>query len=146
MERGYSSDRCLEELCVSNPEVVSTIHKEYIAAGARLIETNSFGANAIRLSKYGLEERASEFACAAAKLAVDAARGSDVAVAGSVGPLGIVTDQAKERGIDRRTVFRDQMTGLFATALLLVLVVTLMNVVAIVVRNRLRRKYATSAV
>jgi methionine synthase I (cobalamin-dependent)/5,10-methylenetetrahydrofolate reductase len=112
MERGYTLDRCLEELCVSNPEVVSRIHADYIAAGARFIETNSFGANACRLSKYGFEERVVEIAGAGARLAVEAARGSDVVVAGSVGPLGISADQAREQGIDRKMVFRDHITAL----------------------------------
>ena len=57
MERGVTERQCFEELCLSRPELVSEIHGEYVAAGARVIETNTFGANAIRLARYGLEHR-----------------------------------------------------------------------------------------
>ncbi len=144
MERGYSLDRCLEELCVSNPEVVSKIHSDYIAAGARLIETNSFGANAVRLSKYGLEERVSEIACAAAKLAVDAARGSDVAVAGSVGPVGIAAEQAKEQGIDRKTVFRDQMMALLEGGVSVLMLETFLDFEELLLALEVKTSIATT--
>lgn len=112
LDRGHSLERCLEELCVSEPERVQEIHGQYIAAGARLIETNTFGANAVRLERFGLEGRVAEFNAAAAKLALAAARGKDVYVAGSVGPLGITADEAQARGIDREAVFREQITAL----------------------------------
>jgi homocysteine S-methyltransferase len=48
LDRGVPVDRCLEELCVSEPDRIQGIHDEYIAAGARVIETNTFGANAVR--------------------------------------------------------------------------------------------------
>jgi len=47
---GVPPGRCLEELCVSKPEIVRGIHEAYLAAGSRVIETNSFGANAVRLA------------------------------------------------------------------------------------------------
>src|SRR5690349_20598493 len=89
MERGDPLERCFEELCVSNPDIVRGIHEDYIAAGARVIETNTFGANAVRLAKHGFERRVSEINWSAAQLARDSARGKNVYVAGSVGPLGI---------------------------------------------------------
>lgn len=112
LDRGVPVDRCLEELCVSDGEKVRRIHEEYIAAGARVIETNTFGANAVRLSRFGFEERATEINRAAARLASDAARGKDVWVAGSIGPLAITEDEAASRGIDRAAVFREQATAL----------------------------------
>src|SRR5271163_5322222 len=60
MSSGVPIDVCFEELNVSGPEVVSRIHDSYVAAGARLIETNTFGANASRLAKHGLENRVRE--------------------------------------------------------------------------------------
>ena len=78
MEAGISIDRNFEELCVSQSDLVSGIHAQYVAAGARVIETNSFGANAVRLAKHGLEHRVNEINWSAAQLAKDAARGMRV--------------------------------------------------------------------
>ena len=65
---------CFEELCLSRPELISQIHAEYRAAGARVIETNTFGANAVRLGRYGLSNRVNEINWQAAQLARQAAR------------------------------------------------------------------------
>ena len=89
LDQGLPMESCFEEVCVSDPDRVRAIHRDYIAAGARVIETNTFGANGVRLSRFGFENRVSEFNRAAAKLAKDTAAGKDVCVAGSVGPLGI---------------------------------------------------------
>ncbi len=112
LEDGVPLERCLEELCLSEPARVKTVHEAYIAAGARVIETNTFGANAVRLDRFGLGERTREINAAAARLAQQAAHGKDVCVAGSVGPLGITADEAQTRGIDRAAVFSEQVTGL----------------------------------
>lgn len=112
IEAGIPLERCFEELCVSRGELIAGIHEQYIAAGARVIETNSFGANAVRLEKYGLANRVNEINWAAAQLAKQSARGKDVFVAGSVGPLGLSAEQAAEHGIDRRAVFQEQIGAL----------------------------------
>ena len=112
LEAGVPIERCFEELCVSQPDVIRGIHEKYVAAGARLIETNSFGANAARLAKYGFEHRVNEIAWTAAKLAREMARGKDIWVAGSVGPLGLSEEQAKAEGIDRKAVFQEQIGAL----------------------------------
>ncbi len=113
MEQANASfERCLEEFCLSAPEIVTKVHTQYIDAGARVIETNSFGANAARLDRYGLDNKVNEINWTAAQLAKQAARGKNVYVAGSVGPLGLADDQARERGINRRDLFRDQIGAL----------------------------------
>ncbi len=113
MEAGVPPEHCFEELCVSAPEKILRIHEEYIAAGARVIETNSFGANKVRLEKHGLDDRVNEINWSAARLARDAVRGKGgVYVAASVGPLGITAEQAAERGIDRKAVFMEQVGAL----------------------------------
>ncbi len=109
---GRSPGECLEELCVSQPDLVRGLHDQYIAAGARIIEANSFGANALRLAKHGHEHRVSEINWSAAQLAKDAAKGHDVYVAGSVGPLGITAAEAKAQGIDRHAIFTEQIGAL----------------------------------
>jgi homocysteine S-methyltransferase len=112
LDRGVPVDRCLEELCVSEPDRIRAIHEEYIAAGARVIETNTFGANVVRLARFGFENRVREINKAAVALARQAARGKDVCIAGSVGPLGITESEAEERGIDRAECFREQIAAL----------------------------------
>ena len=66
LEEGVPFERCLEELCLSEPERVRKIHDAYVAAGARVIETNTFGANAVRLERFGFGERTHEINAAAA--------------------------------------------------------------------------------
>src|SRR6476469_4194951 len=102
---GIPISQCLEELCLSTPGRIQSIHEEYIAAGARVIETNSFGANAVRLSEFGLEAKVDEINRAAVRVARNAAKGKGVYVAGSVGPLGITGDEAARRGINRTECF-----------------------------------------
>lgn len=109
---GVPPGRCLEELCVSDPDLVRGVHERYIEAGARLIETNSFGANAVRLAQHGCEHRVSEINWTAAQLAKDVAKGKGVYVAGCVGPLGITAEEAAARGIDRHEVFTEQIGAL----------------------------------
>jgi homocysteine S-methyltransferase len=109
---GIPLERCFEELCVTEPERIETIHREYVVAGARVIETNTFGANAVRLERFGLEGRVVEINRAAVQVAAKAARGKNVYVAGSVGPLGISGEEAAARGIDRAHCFREQLEAL----------------------------------
>jgi methionine synthase I (cobalamin-dependent) len=109
---GIPLERCFEELCVTEPDRIETIHRQYITAGARVIETNTFGANEVRLERFGLEGRVVEINRAAAQVAAKAARGKDVYVAGSVGPVGISGEEAAARGIERREVFREQVGAL----------------------------------
>src|SRR2546428_7067721 len=54
-ERGIPFDQCFDELNRSQPERVEAVHRDYLAAGAELIETNTFGANGVRLASHGLE-------------------------------------------------------------------------------------------
>jgi homocysteine S-methyltransferase len=112
LEAGIPLTRCFEELCVSEPDRIRAIHEEYIRAGARVIETNSFGANAVRLGEFGFQGRVAEINRAAAKRAREAAGNGEVYVAGSVGPLGITGEEAAQRGIDRASCFREQIGSL----------------------------------
>ncbi|MEY2479086.1 MAG: methionine synthase / methylenetetrahydrofolate reductase [Verrucomicrobiota bacterium] len=127
LEAGVPLERSFEELCVSEPDRIRTIHQEYIAAGARVIETNTFGANAVRLERFGLESRVSEINRAAVRVARGAAKNKNVYVAGSVGPLGITADEAKARGIDRAECFREQIAALLEEDVDLVFFETFMD-------------------
>ena len=113
-ERGIPSGSCFEELCLERPEMILEIHREYLAAGASVITTNSFGANAQKLASFALESRAAEINRRAAGLAREAVTeaGKQVWVAGSVGPLGVSGSEAEARGIDREALFREQIAAL----------------------------------
>ncbi len=112
LDRGVALERCFEELCVSEAARIQEIHEEYIRAGARVIETNTFGGNAVRLERFGFEARVEEINRAAARIARNAASGKNICVAGSIGPLGITADEAAARGIDRAACFGTQIAAL----------------------------------
>ncbi|MDR7574442.1 MAG: bifunctional homocysteine S-methyltransferase/methylenetetrahydrofolate reductase, partial [Armatimonadota bacterium] len=88
--RGVPFDQCFDELNLTAPELVRGIHLDYLASGAELIETNTFGANRFKLAGHGLADRLEEINRAGAALARDAAAavGRRVFVAGSMGPIG----------------------------------------------------------
>ena len=89
--RGIPFDACFDELNLSQPELILEIHREYLEAGARIIETNTFGANQHKLSSHRLEHPVVEINAAGVALAKQAIdeTGADALVAGSVGPLGV---------------------------------------------------------
>ena len=110
--RGVFVNVCYDELSLSRPQLVRQIHEEYVAAGAEILETNTFGANPVKLSSFGLDARTEEINRAAVALAREAARGK-ACVAGAVGPLGI---RIEPWGPTSRTeaveLFRRQIQGL----------------------------------
>jgi homocysteine S-methyltransferase len=90
--RGVAMDACFDELNLSRPDVILNIHKDYIAAGAELIETNTFSANRLKLTQHGLQESVAAINRAGvdlARLAIAQSGKPDVYIAGSVGPLGV---------------------------------------------------------
>ena len=113
--RGVPQRACLEELVATQPELVRGAHREYLEAGAELIETLSFGANRPRLATWGLAKRVAHLNRRAAALARDAREvsGRDALVGGSVGPLG--QPARGGRAIPEaaaRAAFREQIEGL----------------------------------
>ena len=91
-EQGQEFDRSLDALCLTKPLVVRRVHRDYVAAGAQVLTTNTFGANPIRLAGSGVAERCVEINRAAVAIARDAAADrppyNRPLVAASVGPLG----------------------------------------------------------
>ncbi|HTC13723.1 MAG TPA: homocysteine S-methyltransferase family protein, partial [Chthoniobacterales bacterium] len=108
MSSGVPVEVCFEELNVSAPELVSRIHDSYVQAGARLIETNTFGANAARLARHGLQSRVQELNQAAIRLARKSIRQRSIYLAASIGPLGIADPQAEFQDVDRAYLFEEQ--------------------------------------
>lgn len=90
-QRGVSFERCFDELNLTDPALVASIHREYIDAGAQIIQTNTFGANRFKLAHHGLGERVVEINAAAVELArrVVMASFKEVLIAGDIGPLGV---------------------------------------------------------
>src|SRR5690242_15786333 len=83
------TNRSFDELCLSDPKLIETIHRDYCEAGADVLTTNTFGAQRPGLEKYGLADKVREINCAGAALArrVAEAAKRPVLVAGSVGPV-----------------------------------------------------------
>ncbi|MEN6561095.1 MAG: bifunctional homocysteine S-methyltransferase/methylenetetrahydrofolate reductase [Acidobacteriota bacterium] len=85
--KGIYLNACFDELNLSNPGLVREIHREYVRSGADIIETNTFGANRVKLKKHGLDDKVQEINRAGARIAREEA-GPGVFLAGSMGPLG----------------------------------------------------------
>lgn len=111
-KHGVFINRCYDELNLSQPDIVATIHGEYRKAGADVLTTNTFGANRLRLGAYGLEDRVRDINAAAVKLAKGAAKANSRAtpwVAGSMGPTGtLLAPVGKVTPGDAYTTFREQ--------------------------------------
>ncbi|KKB39452.1 bifunctional homocysteine S-methyltransferase/methylenetetrahydrofolate reductase [Bacillus thermotolerans] len=83
----YGVDFCYEELNTTNPELIEKIHREYIHAGADIIQTNTYGANAVKLARYGMEGRVQELNKAAVQIAKRAASPEKRFVLGTIGGI-----------------------------------------------------------
>ncbi len=110
--KGVFINQCYDELNLRAPDMVREIHQQYVDAGADVIETNSFGANRIKLTQHGLQDQTRELNRSAATLAREAA-GDRALVAGAVGPLGVRLEPYGPTSKDEAcAVFREQMEGL----------------------------------
>jgi len=122
---GTPMDRSFPELCLSEPRLVERVHREYVAAGAELIKTNSYGAHRFHLERYGLGKAVRRVNVHAARLARQASDGACY-VAGVVGPLGrtlaplgaIAPQEALE-------VFREQIEALAEGGVDLIMIETI---------------------
>jgi homocysteine S-methyltransferase len=113
--RGVPQRASLDELVASHPDLISSIHREYLEAGADAIKTAAFGANRFRLAAYGIADEAGRLNRRAAQLARDArdVAGREALVAGSIGPLGMPLRGPIRRPASQvRAAFREVIEGL----------------------------------
>ncbi|MGD0840700.1 MAG: bifunctional homocysteine S-methyltransferase/methylenetetrahydrofolate reductase [Candidatus Acidiferrales bacterium] len=108
------AQRCFEELNLTQPEVIGRVHRQYIEAGAQIIETNTFGANRLKLAPLGLAEQVERINAAGVKIAREArdTSGREVLLAGSIGPLGATRHMRELSAEELREAFREQAAAL----------------------------------
>src|SRR5262245_11066136 len=110
--KGVFINKSFDALNITQPEIVLDVHNEYVRAGADVIETNTFGANRIKLGSFGLASSLHEINVAGVTLARKAA-GDQAFVAGSIGPLGIRIEPWGKTGVDEaRQYFGEQAQAL----------------------------------
>ncbi len=114
--RGVFVNRCYDELNLSDPNLILSVHEEYLQAGAEILETNTFGANRFRLTRHGLNGKVEEINAAGVRLARRAVerlkekQAGEAWVAGSVGPLGVRLEPLGKTGLEEaREAFAEQI-------------------------------------
>src|SRR3954464_6852001 len=110
--RGVFINKSFDAMNLTQAPLVEAVHQEYVLAGADVVETNTFGANRIKLASFGLADKLHDINVAGAQIARRAA-GDRAYVAGAIGPLGIRIEPWGKTGVDEaREYFREQAKAL----------------------------------
>src|SRR5918996_5481409 len=110
--KGVFINKSFDALNITQPDLVTRVHQEYVRAGADIIETNTFGANRIKLGSFGLADKLRAINEQGARIARQAA-GERAYVAGAIGPLGICIEPWGKTGVDEaREYFKEQAQAL----------------------------------
>ncbi len=129
--KGVFINRCYDELNLRGQDMVLEVHREYVKAGAEILETNTYGANPVKLRGFGLEEELRDINIAGAAIARKAA-GDSVYVAGSIGPLGIRIEPYGPTALEEaREFFRRQAAALRDGGVDLIILETMSNIAEI---------------
>ena len=130
--RGIFINRCYDELNLSDPSLILSIHEEYLQAGAEILETNTFGANRFRLARHGLAGKVAEINTAGVKLARQAVehlkekQAGEAWVAGSIGPLGVRLEPLGPTSLsEAREAFTEQIRALVAAGVDMLVIETI---------------------
>ncbi len=130
--RGVFLSRCYDELNLTDPSLILSVHEEYLQAGAEILETNTFGANRFRLGRFGLTGKLAEINAAGARLARQAVarlkekQSVEAWVAGAIGPLGVRLEPLGKTGLDEaRAAFAEQIALLADNGVDLLIVETM---------------------
>ena len=111
-QRGVYINRCYDELNLASRDLVLGVQRDYVKAGADIIESNTYGANRLKLAGYGLEDKAYEINHAGVRIAREAA-GERAFVGGAIGPLGIrIEPYGKTSAEEAQAIFREQAEAL----------------------------------
>jgi methionine synthase I (cobalamin-dependent)/5,10-methylenetetrahydrofolate reductase len=105
--KGVFINRCFESLNISQADLVRSIHQEYLRAGADIVETNTFGANRIKLRAFGLSDSVQPINLAGARLARSVAA-DQAYVAGAIGPLGVRVEPWGKTGVDEAEAYFEE--------------------------------------
>src|SRR5438876_4869025 len=110
--KGVFINKCYDELNLRTPEIVLEVHKQYVRSGADVLETNTYGANRVKLRTFGIEDELRDINAKAVEIARKAA-GDSVYVAGAIGPLGIRIEPYGPTALEEaREFFREQAEAL----------------------------------
>lgn len=127
-QAGLPAGSCPELWNIQQPDAVTAVHRQYVASGASIIETNTFGANRIKLEHYGLQHQVAALNQAAVK-AARAACGPTTRVAGSVGPTGKFIAPLGELPFETAyEVFLEQITALADAGADLIIIETIIDI------------------
>ena len=127
--RGVFINQCFDALNLSNPGMVLDVHKEYVKCGAEIIETNTYGANRLRLASFGFADKIADINRAAVRIAREAASDRDgVFVAGAVGPLGVHIEPLGPTSFsEARAAYAEQVAALVEAGVDLLIFETFYN-------------------
>src|SRR6185295_19349273 len=110
--RGVYINRCYDELNLTGADLVLGVQREYVKSGADIIETNTYGANRVKLTGYGLQDKIYEINSVGVRIAREAA-GDRAFVGGAIGPLGIrIEPYGKTSAEEAQAIFRQQAEAL----------------------------------
>ena len=140
---GLEPGECPELWNVTRPQDVRAVASGYVAAGSDLILTNTFGGSPLMLRRHGLEARTEELNAAGARISLEAARGTPVLVACSVGPTGeLLTPLGTASEAELEEAFRRQLRALFETGVRIVCVETMIDLTEAACAVRAARRAA----
>ena len=126
--KGVFINKCYDELNLRSPEIVLEVHKQYVRSGAEVLETNTYGANRVKLRTFGIEDDLHDINTSAVEIARKAA-GDSVYVAGAIGPLGIRIEPYGPTALDEaREYFREQAEALRDAGVDLFILETMSNI------------------